>query len=463
MPPCERIAGATRAYRVRGMAPAIGVAVVAFAFAVGAVWARGDREVVLDIQLNTGGQVRGRILDGNDDVVVLECDGFPCAFGYDQLLPDGAYRARLAVLTWLRGGREGITAADHYSLGRLALRHQLAGYANRCFVAATKLDAAYRPRGAEARVEFREARRAAGAGRGEQPIAGAKGSERGADAESAGLVFPNGAHVRDEDAARRAAVIAGYKRVGEDIRRQVGSDLALRETEHFLIWTDWARAERGALESWCEEMYTSLARRFGVSGGESIFAGKCPVYCLRSRKRFTQVAGLLDHYDVRGALGYTSSAPNGHVHVVVCRQGGSLAARDAFASTLIHEGTHAFLHRYRSTRRIPMWLNEGLANCVAEAVLGDRCSNDRAAEAVGRAVVSGGYTYGAMFADSGMLDARYYAVAHGLVAHLIDRDATGLVGMIDDIKLGASGGAALEGRFGLTFESLDRAWRDEHR
>lgn len=431
-----------------------------------AVWMRpasgGDRDVSLDIRLNTGGRVGGVLLGGDADVVLLECDGFPCAFGYDQLLADSAHRTRLAVLSRQRGARDRLTAADHYELGLLALRHRRPAYARRDFAAATRLDESYRGRGAAALDAFRGGCSPPGGGVTAKPALSFDGDTSSTDITFSPVASSGGGEDA-ERAARRAAIVAGYKRVGADIRAQVGSDLVLRETAHFLIWTDWARAEHEALSAWCEGMYASLARRFGVAGRASIFEGKCPVFCLRSRKRFAEVAGLLDGYDVSGALGYTRSDDNGHVHVVVCRQGGSCAARDAFAATLIHEGTHAFLHRYGSSHRLPMWVNEGLANYVADGVLGDRCPNDHAAAATARAVVRGGYDIGPVFAADAMLDARYYAVAHSLVALLIDRDAAGFVGMIDDLKAGATVGSALLERYGLTLETLERAWREAHR
>jgi len=239
-------------------------------------------------------------------------------------------------------------------------------------------------------------------------------------------------------------------------------DVVLLETPHFLIWTDWAKADHGELQKLCEQMYGEVSRRFGLDAQADVFAGKCPVFCLRSRGRFEKAARVLDGYQATDALGYTSASPNGHVHVVVCRQGGWPAGRRAFAGTLVHEATHAFLHRYRSQRHIPAWLNEGLANYIAEAVLQDRCSNGEAADAVARAIAAGGQSLGEIFSDTGPLDARHYPVAHSLVSFLIERDAAAFARLIDDLKDGVATTDALQKHFGFDLTQLEVQWREAH-
>ena len=168
------------------------------------------------------------------------------------------------------------------------------------------------------------------------------------------------------------------------------------------------------------------------------------------------MAKLLGGYDASDALGYTSTESDGHVHVVLYRYDGSAVGMNSFAGTLVHEGTHAFLHRYRSTRSLPDWIDEGLADFVAEAVLQDRCTYGEAAEAVRREVVRGGYDIEQVFEKT---DARHYAVAHSLVSFLIRRAEAAFIGLIDDIKSGAATVDALYRRYRLSPKTLDNAWR----
>ncbi len=402
---------------------------------------------VVRLDLITGTGVSGLLLGETDRVVLVDVDGFPCAFAYDQVLPDSAYRAKLGVIRWRRGGRGGATAADSFALGEFALRHGRVDVARRDFQTAAKRDPAYRARSDRALAEFRAARGV---------LPGAT-----VDAGDADVAFPSGTQAEVDVAAesRRRGIIEGYKAVGEQIGERLGQRLTLLETPHFLIWTDWAKAEHPLLRTWCEQMFASLAARFGVSEDSQVFAGKCPVFCMRSRRRFVAIAQLLDDFDVTGAVGYTSYDGNGHVHVVVCRPGGSPAARDAFAGTLIHEGTHAFMHRYRPGGRLPPWISEGLANHVSQSVLGDRCPYAEAAGAVARAIVGRKHPIDRVFSDDSMLEARYYPVAHSLVAFLIERDAAGFVRLIDDLKAGAPTGEALERNYKLSVATLEDGWR----
>jgi hypothetical protein len=276
--------------------------------------------------------------------------------------------------------------------------------------------------------------------------------------EDGGLAFEGGG-VGALDAESGARIVAGYREVAARVAEAASVPMATVETEHFLIFTDFAKGAHGRLGALLEGMYGSVAEMFGVGDGTAVFAGKVPVFCLRTRRAFERVAWVLDDYSAGGALGYTSMDGNGHVHVVMYRQGGSAASRDSFASTLVHEGTHAFLHRYKSVRHVPNWLNEGLADFVAERVLGESCAYGETADATALAVVGGGYSLEGFFSDVGTLDPRYYPVAHSMVRFLVYRDGGAVVKLVDSIKSGVAVESALEAHFGLDFDGLEEAWR----
>ncbi len=411
------------------------------------------------VEMITGHHVGGRLIEFDDQVLVLEVGGFPCAIGFEQVEFESAYHTLYRLYVHRRGGRDKLTAEDHLRLGRFALERNLEGRARRRFAAAHKLDPSLSKDVEEAWAAHRRAREGA------LETVFPKEEQPPIEDDALGFTGQNRLSHSDADPARakiNAAIVEGYKAVGAQVRDEVGADMVLVETPHFLIWTDWAKAEHPLLRGWCEGMHRAVSSRFGLAPEVNVFAGKCPVFCLRSQRRFQKVARLLDNYDAADALGYTSSSSNGHVHVVVRRQGGSPAGRDAFASTLIHEATHAFLHRYRTGRHVPAWLNEGLANFIAEAVLDERCSNGEAADAVAKAVAAGDYPIADLFSDEAM-EARHYPVAHSLVAFLIDLDAPAFVRLVDDVKLGRTAEEALHRHYRLTFEALERRWREAHR
>lgn len=418
-----------------------------------------DRPTI-PLTMMTGAEITGRLVTFTDELVVLEVDGFPCAIGFDQVVPDSAYQTIFRLRARQRGGSDRLTAADHYAIGLFALRRDRYALAKHRFIDARRLDPSYRSRGDAALQAHRRSRRAAAAGLVQKVDDDDPGTSAGSPTSGLAFTVPDAAPVDGE--SNREEIIAGYKAVGEQIRQRIGKDLVLLETPRFLIWTDWAAAEHDALRTWCEEMYEVVSRQLGMPPQVNVFAGKCPVFCMRSKKRFRKIARLLDNYDGTNALGYTSSNSNGHTHVVVCRQGGSPVGRDAFAATLVHEATHAFLHRYRSGRRLPAWLNEGLANYVAEAVLGDRCSNAETAAAAARAVIVGNYPLDPIFSEKGPLAARYYPVAHSVVSFLIKLDPAAFTRLIDGIKQGTPTEKALEQCYNLNLKTLETEWRGAH-
>ncbi len=411
----------------------------------------GDGPGSIHITLRTGEVVIGPLLNHTEDVVVLEHDGLPYAIAYRQMTGDSAYPTRHAILVAERGGRKHLTAADLHGLGVLALEHDRVAAARRDFAAAAAIDGSYRSRGATALDDHRRRRNSTSG----VPFDLVSPSA----AES---TMPKTAKDRSAD-PRRAKIVAGYKEVGRRIADELGGGVELLETTHFLIWTDWIESEHELLRRWCEQMYTALRAQFRTPADANVFAGKCPVFCLKSRKRFKAAARLLDDYDAAAALGYASSDANGHVHLVLSRQGGSYAGRLAFANTLVHEGTLLFLHRMSGPHRLPAGLSEGLADHTAEEVLGELSPNGETARATAQEIVRGDYNVRPIFADESSLDAVYYPVAQSLTSFLDRRGSDALLLLVRDIKTGVAPERALEHRFGWTIDELERAWREAQR
>ncbi len=403
--------------------------------------------LIITLQLLTGTSVRGVAIWFDDTVVGLMLDGWPAAVGWDVVLPDSACRTAYMLYADRRGGHANLTAMDHFALAKLAMRQGRPAIANRRFADAQRLDPSLAAKIKLTRTRLREASTWSVAAFG---LPAAPPTDASSD--------------EHEDASKQRSeeIIAGYKEVGRRIRDQIGSDLVLLETPHFLIWTDWAKAEHGALRALCEASYRTVASRFHLPTTAEVFAGKCPVFCMRSKQRFRQMATLLEDHVAGNAVGYTSCTDNGHIHVVLRRQGGSAAGRNAFATNLVHETTHAFMHRFASSRQLPAWLNEGFAEFVAEDVLQDRCPNAETAAVVADALVAGNYEIAMVFSADGQLDARFYPLANSLVSFLIDRDADAFGRLIVEIKAGKPVAEAMANTFGWTLKELTEAWRQEH-
>jgi len=209
----------------------------------------------------------------------------------------------------------------------------------------------------------------------------------------------------------RAKVYESYLTFGEKVRETLGKDIQLLETDHFLIWTDWRKPDHAELIDLCETMYRSVCKQFNIDPTEPIFLSKCPIFCFQKKARFRKFAQQFDGYGAKDSVGYTRSLEeSGHVHVAIFRQGDSPLDRDRFASTLVHEGTHAVIHRLFSSRLIPHWVNEGYAELIAQRVLGDRCVAGGNASLLALQYVRYDWPLGGLLASSGPISVHQYSV-----------------------------------------------------
>jgi hypothetical protein len=372
---------------------------------------------------------------------------------------------RRDLLTLTRGGREQLTAPDHFQLGQFALSMRRSDLAAHEFQAATAKDRALAPRVREAFAAFRKSTEAAGqAGRSaalmdksdaDPPAVFADGSAGGATdiatEEFAALGVEN------------PRVMEVYKTFGAKVQEVLGKGIVLIETDHFLIWTDWEPLFRPRLEQWCEAMFAELRRQFNLPKADPVFLAKCPIFCFRSRASFAKFARHFDGYDAANAVGYTRSIEkNGHVHVALLRIGHADADFDALACTLVHEGTHAFLHRLADHRLIPHWVNEGFAEWMADRVLGaESCHRGAKADMLARFFVRHDRPLDGFLENEGPIAVEQYPLAHSFVAQLIRIDLAKFSTFVRQLKSGQPLSVALANSFdGLTLAQLENRWRE---
>jgi hypothetical protein len=125
-----------------------------------------------------------------------------------------------------------------------------------------------------------------------------------------------------------------------------------------------------------------------------------------------------------------------------------------FASLLVHETSHGFLHRIRSSGRIPPWMNEGLAEWIAQVVVPQSdVVQGRFSEAL-PILRSQGSLGGDFLDDSGRIESWQYGASAVLTQFLISTDANAYRAMITAIKEGYTWQEALDVTFGLKPEEL---------
>lgn len=437
----------------------------ATAFFVGYPVLAGNKDlktIPVSLKLRTGGEISGAVLDSNEHGLVILNENVPYVFGWVELEPQSALATKRNLIALDRGGADRLTAEDHFQLGMLVLRAGRNDLGAHEFEKARKLDRTYTIRIKEAFAHFR---READVWKIEDAEPVRKDKEPASqDDESdasrrAGTAFEQ---LPPPSPQVRADVRDAYLKFGDKVRDVLGQDIQLIESNHFLIWSDWAPKERTNLAKWLESVYLALCTRFGLNADEDVFLAKCPVFCFRSKARFARFARDFDGYEAKNAIGYTRSIEdNGHVHIVFARIGSAPFDYDRFACTLVHEGTHAFLHRVYGTHLLPHWLNEGLAEFTAQRVLGDRCPAGENATLLAQQYARFGWSAMPLLNRLSTIAIHEYPLAHSIVAHLDSRNSKSLANLIRDLKQGMDLPAALAATFdGLTLERLEKDWKE---
>ncbi len=422
----------------------------------------------VDLKLRTGGALGGLVVDHTEHGLVIVHEDTPYVFAWSELEAGCAYATKRALLILQRGDKTHLSAEDHYQLGLFALRHARSNSAANEFRMARKLGSGYGPMIEQALREHRRDKAAASDDAHPLTQDPSDTSSDAADESSLPrriedeLTRMDGARLAPQPSAEhRAQVLEVYRAFGKKVQEVMGRGVVLIESDHFLIWTDWEARHRERLEDWCESMYSALCAQFDLDPAVDVFLAKCPVFAWRQEKRFKEFARLFDGYASTNAIGYTRSIEkNGHVHVVVLRQGRLEADFDRFACTLVHEGTHAFMHRLYTSRLIPHWINEGYAELMAERVLGERCPAGEKAALLARQFVRYDWPIAGLLHGTGPIDVHQYPLAHSVVSHLEGADRRRFASFIKDLKGGATVEAALAANYdGMTIDQLEARWR----
>ncbi len=426
-------------------------------------------DVRVRLELVTGGRIEGSVVDHNEHAVVVVADRKPFVFAWTDVKAISSVAAKFTIIEAARGGRDAMTAGDYYELGRYALSRNRGARASTLFQAAKRLDPSMAEEVRRTMAAFRERRSSETAPR--QPDEPSNDLSEIDSKDVKGLVGRFGDALHDLQSpddmvprtpeSIRTKVMEIYRAFGLQAQEVLGKQVVAIESEHFLIWTDWARFDRERLAEQCEAMYAAMCRQFGISTTASVFLAKCPIFCFESKARFLKFARMFDGYDGKNAIGYTRSIErNGHVHMVLLRRGRTEEDFDRFACTLIHEGTHAFVHRLYTPRLIPNWINEGLAELMAETVLQDRCPTAETAELLAAQYVEYDWPVASLIRSAGPIAVNHYPIAHSLIAYLASRGDKHLRGFIKRLKEGDGTATALAGQYeGLTLDGLEIGWR----
>jgi hypothetical protein len=182
----------------------------------------------------------------------------------------------------------------------------------------------------------------------------------------------------------------------------------LYETKYYLFYTDMPAQQISGYIAYLDDMYKQLCKAYGVPEGKNVWRGKCVVVAFVAEKTFGKFEEkIMANSSWKGAQGLAHSYGNGRV-LISCFRGPDPLF---FATVLVHETSHGFVHRYKSSARIPSWINEGIADWVAAAVVRADDSVENRQHEAARIAKQSGTLGGNFFADKNIEDWQYGAAS----------------------------------------------------
>ena len=249
---------------------------------------------------------------------------------------------------------------------------------------------------------------------------------------------------QDSSDAERKDAIEDAKKLFEKAKELFPDhQFQLEETEFFLFFTDMPANQIAGYVSSLDAMYRQLCVAFGVRPGKNIWKGKCPILAFLERDDFQKFEmSAMNNPDTKRAQGLHHGMSDGRVVVTVYR-GNSPAY---FATILVHETAHGFVHRLRSIVHITGWLNEGIADWIAGvAVPANDAVSRRQTSAI--AQMRSSSSMGGFFDPEKTFDATDYGIASSLTQFMLQSDSN----LYRAFLMGIKDGYSIEESLKLTY------------
>ncbi len=249
----------------------------------------------------------------------------------------------------------------------------------------------------------------------------------------------------------RTKTIAEYKEFFQKVQASYQFPLRLYETKFFMVLSDIPATQMTPYVASLDAMYSKLSSAFGVPKDKNIWLGKCMVLAFLNEESFHAFERtFMDNTDTKGAQGLHHSASDGRA-IISCYRGNTPSY---FAVVLVHETAHGFLHRLRSSVHIPPWINEGVADWVAGAIVTQsKAVTERQKEGVDRLRQTGSLGVN-FFEEQASLQPWQYGIASNLTNFMLQIDPGRYRTFILGIKDGFTPEEALNRAYGITPSEL---------
>lgn len=226
------------------------------------------------------------------------------------------------------------------------------------------------------------------------------------------------------------------------------------ETAHFQLFSGFdSKTEDKLLTETAEKMYKQLCKQFDVDDKDGVWVGKCPIYAFDKKEEFGKFCKAIEQEKFEKAGGFCAYNSNGFVYIVV----NDTSNRTQFYDVMVHEGTHGFVARYQTTRNIPTWVNEGLAEYMAALLVKDSRAKKLWKDAT-REVLDGKKKPETIF-DGIELEAFEYGMAHSMVRFMLKDSSKDFTRFVKLLKKGETEEKALKEVYKTDRAGLVKAWR----
>ncbi len=228
------------------------------------------------------------------------------------------------------------------------------------------------------------------------------------------------------------------------------------ESPHFTIYSWFPPNQDNSIRESMEQLYSMLSRAFDVGRNETVWVGKCGIFMLNNQERYSDFVTQVDRIppSFTKAAGYCRYCPNWAY--IVLNMPPAKGDVEGYKLTLTHECTHGFLSRYVSDAVIPPWINEGIADAMADSLVPSSRLKMRLKDAT-REALKGKKDPMTVF-DGVKLEQFDYGIAQSWVQFLLARNRKGFLKFLTLIKQGTSEADALQECYKWDRKQMVQAW-----
>jgi hypothetical protein len=232
-------------------------------------------------------------------------------------------------------------------------------------------------------------------------------------------------------------------------------NMSLYETNYFLFYTDMPARQVAPYLVQLDKMNELLGKAFGFPPGHNIWRGKAVIVAFTTEAAFLEFERkFYDRTEVPGKyMGLCHNHSDGIV-VVSCYRGDD---PNFFGSLLVHETSHGYMHRYRSTAHIPSWVNEGIADWIAMLVV-PTCKETQNRQKQAALQLRQTRSLGGQFFLTEQIDNWQYGAASAMIQLMIKASPEQFKLFFNGMKDGLTWQDSLQRAYGLTPEQLSQAY-----